>query len=641
MKKIIAFILAALILLPVLFTGTAQATLGAPENFRAYGFGDKIKLEWEYKEYNGSGMLNFIIYEYDFTTLKWKELGSVEYPQKSVKVRSENYGRHIFKMRAMVKLSSSNKVYSAFSRTNTAYLLKKPDFVSVSVNKLGPPNFKGSFAVSITWGTIKNHPFSTHIGIYRKTADSNTFKILAFVEKSKTGYKDLSAKPNTEYIYGIGMIRKNSNDGDDVSPTLDQEGTIKTLPESPKNFSVKAKGSTVFFKWTQNKNCNGLKLYRKNGSADWKLVGILKKESNAASMKNQNPGKYVYQLVSYNESGNSPYASIQTAYVLKTPTGLKAFAISDNRIDLKYDLPDAFATEINVYASTDGKSFVLLGSADTSHKFLTIRSLRPNMKYYFKITFSRSAESVSLASNVATATTLKAQSVPDAPANLTAVASGAQSITIKWADNSENEKNFVIERKTKGGTYKEIARTVETRFTDNSVSPNTTYYYRVRAFNGKGYSGYTNSVSVKTLLSAVKKAVIALQPDSKTMTVNGVRKEIDPGRETKPVIIPKWGRTVVPIRAIVEASGGTIGWDPKERKVTINFNDTVINLWIDKPKAEVNGVMKWIDPNNHDVKPIIVNGRTMLPLRFVAENLGCKVDWDPTTRTITITYPAP
>jgi hypothetical protein len=31
----------------------------------------------------------------------------------------------------------------------------------------------------------------------------------------------------------------------------------------------------------------------------------------------------------------------------------------------------------------------------------------------------------------------------------------------------------------------------------------------------------------------------------------------------------------------------------------------------------------------------------MLPLRFVAENLGCKVDWDGTTRTITITYPAP
>ncbi|GEM_PF-606669 len=150
--------------------------------------------------------------------------------------------------------------------------------------------------------------------------------------------------------------------------------------------------------------------------------------------------------------------------------------------------------------------------------------------------------------------------------------------------------------------------------------------------------GVKNTLVLHVILKT--KTVITLQPNNPYMTVNGVKKEIDPGRGTKPVIIPKWGRTVVPIRAIVEALGGTISWNGKEREVTINFKDTVINLWIGKPQAEVNGEMKWIDPNNHDVKPIIVNGRTMLPLRFVAENLGCKVDWDPNTKTITITYPA-
>jgi len=45
------------------------------------------------------------------------------------------------------------------------------------------------------------------------------------------------------------------------------------------------------------------------------------------------------------------------------------------------------------------------------------------------------------------------------------------------------------------------------------------------------------------------------------MTVNNVSQEIDPGRSTKPVIIPEWSRTVVPIRAIVEALGGTISWE--------------------------------------------------------------------------------
>ena len=138
-----------------------------------------------------------------------------------------------------------------------------------------------------------------------------------------------------------------------------------------------------------------------------------------------------------------------------------------------------------------------------------------------------------------------------------------------------------------------------------------------------------------------RKIVITLHPKSPIMTVNGVQKEIDPGRGTAPVIIPKWGRTVVPIRAIVEALGGTIEWDGTERKVTINFNGTSVELWINKPRAMVNGKVEWIDPSNHDVRPIIVNNRTMLPLRFVAESLGCKVEWNASTRTITIIYAEP
>lgn len=134
---------------------------------------------------------------------------------------------------------------------------------------------------------------------------------------------------------------------------------------------------------------------------------------------------------------------------------------------------------------------------------------------------------------------------------------------------------------------------------------------------------------------------IILYVGNPMMYVNGIEQEIDPGRGTTPVVIPKWGRTIVPIRAIVESLGGTISWDNNERKVTINFKDVLIELQIDNPKARVNGIEKWIDPDNHDVKPTIINSRTMLPLRFIAENLGATVDWDGTTKTITITYQAP
>jgi len=145
--------------------------------------------------------------------------------------------------------------------------------------------------------------------------------------------------------------------------------------------------------------------------------------------------------------------------------------------------------------------------------------------------------------------------------------------------------------------------------------------------------------TTKTLTVIYKKPIqittLILQIGSSTFTVNGETRTLD----SPPII--KNGRTLVPIRAIVEAMGGSVSWDGTEKKVTITLKDTVIELWINKPQAKVNGELKWIDDTNHKVVPEIINGRTMLPLRFVAETLGAHVDWDGTTKTITITYPAP
>ena len=60
-------------------------------------------------------------------------------------------------------------------------------------------------------------------------------------------------------------------------------------------------------------------------------------------------------------------------------------------------------------------------------------------------------------------------------------------------------------------------------------------------------------------------------------------------------------------------------------------NRTLIGLQIGENKALVNGEWK-----TFDTKPVIVNGRTMVPLRFISETMGAKVDWDGTTRTVYI-----
>jgi len=126
--------------------------------------------------------------------------------------------------------------------------------------------------------------------------------------------------------------------------------------------------------------------------------------------------------------------------------------------------------------------------------------------------------------------------------------------------------------------------------------------------------------------------VIVLQIGQTTFTVNSSPNTLD----SPPII--KNGRTLLPIRPIVEALGGSVSWDGTERKVTVSLGSTTIELWIGKNTARVNGTDTPIDSTNSKVVPEIINGRTMLPLRFVTENLGCQLQWDPNTQTITITY---
>jgi sugar lactone lactonase YvrE len=125
--------------------------------------------------------------------------------------------------------------------------------------------------------------------------------------------------------------------------------------------------------------------------------------------------------------------------------------------------------------------------------------------------------------------------------------------------------------------------------------------------------------------------VITLKINDPFMTVNGVRNEIDPGNGTMPMIIK--GRAFLPIRAIIEALGGTINWQGEEGKITIKLSGKVITLWIGKEESNVNGLEKKID-----TPPFISKGRTFIPLRFVTEELGCIVEWDAPTRTIMIRF---
>jgi hypothetical protein len=107
--------------------------------------------------------------------------------------------------------------------------------------------------------------------------------------------------------------------------------------------------------------------------------------------------------------------------------------------------------------------------------------------------------------------------------------------------------------------------------------------------------------------------------------VNGVQPEFD----VPPVI--KNGRTLLPFRAISEALGAEVAYDAEEQSVTVTKDGVEVKLFIGSNIAYVNGTEVTLD-----VEPVVVNGRTIVPVRFISEAFNSVVEWDAETETVII-----
>ena len=105
------------------------------------------------------------------------------------------------------------------------------------------------------------------------------------------------------------------------------------------------------------------------------------------------------------------------------------------------------------------------------------------------------------------------------------------------------------------------------------------------------------------------------------------------GNDLKPSVAPviENGSTLVPLRIISENMGASVVWNGKDRSVTIEKDGTNIYLVLDQKNVVVNGESKELA-----VAPKIIDNTTMVPIRFVSENLDCAVNWDGTNRIVSI-----
>ncbi|KUP22069.1 stalk domain-containing protein [Paenibacillus sp. DMB5] len=118
--------------------------------------------------------------------------------------------------------------------------------------------------------------------------------------------------------------------------------------------------------------------------------------------------------------------------------------------------------------------------------------------------------------------------------------------------------------------------------------------------------------------SAFAEKVVTIELDGKVLKLS------------QPALI-KDGSTLVPLRGIFEALGTEIEWDAKLQQVIAHKGAKLIELTINKPTASINGETVTLTAN-----AVIINGNTMVPLRFVAEALGADVSFNSNLNKVSI-----
>jgi len=182
----------------------------------------------------------------------------------------------------------------------------------------------------------------------------------------------------------------------------------------------------------------------------------------------------------------------------KAPTNLIATAASSRQINLTWK--DNATNETNYYverAPTSTGTWTQIASLGANVTSYSDIGLPQNTIYYYRVRCKAGTtySSYSSTANAKTATLA-------APTALTATVASASQINLSWTDNTTYETNYYVERApTSTGPWTQIASLGAdvTSYSDTGLTTGTTYYYRVRAYDGTNYSSYSNTANATAI----------------------------------------------------------------------------------------------------------------------------------------------
>jgi hypothetical protein len=472
----------------------------------------EIDLSWTDNSDNETG---FKI-ERSTNNTNWTEIGTVS----AGKTTYQNTGlaaatTFYFRVRAYNSAGNSAYTSSVSGKTLTA----------VSTVPTAPTNLAATVAsgtqINLSWTDNSND--ETGFRIERSADGSTGWSEIATTASNTTTYQNTGLTAATIYYYRVRAYNTSGNSS--YSNNANATTASASAPTAPSNLTATAAStSQINLSWTDNSNNEtGFRIERSpDGSTGWTEIAT----PAANTTTYQNTGltastTYYYRVRAYNASGNSGYSNTANATTTGTlpaaPSNLTATAASSSQINLSWTDNSNNETGFRIERSTDGSIFSEITTVSANITSYQNTGLAASTIYYYRVR-AYNGTGNSAYSNTANTTSLG--TAPTAPSSLTATAASSSQINLSWTDNSNNETGFRIERSPDNSTWAEITTVSSniTTYQNTGLTASTTYYYRVRAYNGVGNSSYTNSANATTQSSA--SSIVLTGPSSATASFN-------------------------------------------------------------------------------------------------------------------------
>ncbi|MBN1675802.1 MAG: fibronectin type III domain-containing protein [Kiritimatiellae bacterium] len=317
-----------------------------------------------------------------------------------------------------------------------------------------------------------------------------------FLPANTTSYSHTGLTPDTTYYY---MVRAQNAAGVSAYSATVNARTAAAVPAAPSAVAAVAlSASEIRVTWTDNSNNEtGFKLDRRqSGTQVWEQIA--QPAANVTSYTDSGllaETHYYYKLRAYNAAGDSPESAYNGATTEPAPpeppaapSAVSAAALSATEIRVTWADNSSDETQFKIRCGTDPANLsteIFLPANTTAY---TDTGLAADTTYYYKV---RAENAVGVSAYTAIVDARTALGTPAAPSAVLATALSASSIRVTWADNSNNETGFKLDRRQSGTqVWERIAQPAAnvTSYTDSGLLAETHYYYKLKAYNAAGDS---------------------------------------------------------------------------------------------------------------------------------------------------------